>query len=160
MLMENLKEDVILKLREKISLYDEFILDHQKELERLSREAQRFEDYSQGVKESTQKLENHIVLQKKEILELRVKQQLNLDAFNFIDSLLESALMVIKKTSLEGEKISLTKKIELANKNAELSKLNSQKNNCVNEIDKITGTSAFSSTPQVDKNKVKNKKRV
>lgn len=157
--MENLKEASVAKLKEKVSLLDEFILDCQKELERLSREAQRFEDYSQGVKDSTQKLENHIVLQKKEILELRIKQQLNLEAFNFIDSLLESALVVVKKTSLEGEKISLTKKIELASKNAEIVKLNSQKNNYANEINKILGGDASLPPTLVDKSKVKTKKK-
>jgi len=142
--MENIneKKELGAKLREKISLLDEFLRDGRVELERLLKEAQRLEDYSQGSKDTIQRIENHINLQKKEILELRIKQQLNLEAFNFIDAILNSTLAVIKKNSLESEKLSLTKKIELSTKQAEFVKLSSQRDECVNDVNKLEITIA------------------
>lgn len=138
------------RLKDKISLIEEFIKEKQKELEQLSKDSLRVDDYSQGIKDAIQKIENHINIQKKEILELRIKQQLNLEAFNFIDGLLESALIVAKKTNLEGEKISLTKRVELANKSAELLKLNSQKSDCESTLYKLLNP-AFEGVKQEEK---------
>lgn len=131
------QEAHVVKLREKISFLDELIQDRQSELELLSKELYRIDDYSLGVKDSVQKIEGHVNTQKKDILELRTKQQLNVDAFNFIDGLLNSTLAATKKISLENEKISLTKKVEFASKNAEMVKLNSKKSDYLVKIEEI-----------------------
>lgn len=138
--MEKLSEEqeaLIFKLKEKISFLDELIQDRQKELELLTKEVHRVDDYSQGSRDAVQKIEAHIVTQKKDILELRAKQQLNLDAFNFIDGLLNATLAMVKKLNLENEKFSLTKKVEHASKNAEIVKLNSKKVGYASKIDEI-----------------------
>lgn len=131
------QEGLIAKLKEKISFLDELIQDIKSELELLSKELYRVEDYSLGVKDSTRKIEGHIGSQKKEILELRAKQQLNVDAFNFIDGLLNTTLSTVKNIGLENEKISLTKKVEFASKNAEMTKLNSKKSDYLAKIEEI-----------------------
>jgi len=131
------QEALVLKLQEKISFLDELIKERQEEFRSLTKETNRVNDYFQGASDSMQKIDSHLSLQKKNILDLHAKQQLNVDAFNFIDGLLNATLHVVKKNTLENEKISLTKQIEHANKNAEIVKLISKKDEYLAEINKI-----------------------
>jgi len=137
--MENSKEQdtVIVKLKEKISFLDELIVERQQDLEGLIADIQRLEGYSLGAKDSLQKIENHVVSQRKDIMEFRAKQQINADAFNFIDGLLNSTFNTIKNLNSENEKLILAKKVEHASKNIEISKLNSTKLNLISQIEEI-----------------------
>lgn len=135
--MEENCDILISKLREKTSLYEELIDSHSKELEAVKIALVRLEDYSLGVKDTIQKIENHVSSQKKDILELRIKQQINADAHNFIDGLLAATLIATRNLLLENEKLILTKKIEAANKVADISRLTSLKQDCEKRIKEI-----------------------
>jgi len=121
--MEEDSKQLVEQLKQKISLYDELIEERAKELETMARSLARVEDYCAGAKESLQKVEGYVGNQKKEVLELRMKQQLNVEAYNFIDGLFSSTAAAIKNLNLENEKLALTKRVEINSKNQEVAKL-------------------------------------
>jgi len=123
--------------RAKVSFIDGLIKEKSELISKLLDGAKGVEGYSIGSRETSEKIEVHVKQHKKELFDLFVQQQINGDAYRFMDNIINSFSSIAKSVSSEAEKLLFSKQCELTFLNQELERLKTLRANEVRKLSEL-----------------------
>lgn len=127
--MENKKNNNSALLNAQVELLNDLIEDRQVRLASLNDSMKVVEGYSIGMKEATNKLNEHLQQQKKDLLDLLLKQQINHDVYKFVEEIVASTMRVNEGIIDNGERVVFIRQQELVSLKQEIEKLLEVKSN-------------------------------
>ena len=128
--MSQEKENATIKaLASRSKLLEELITDKKTQLNSLVESLKRLEGYTVGSKELTEKLSKHVKQQKKELAELVAQEKISKDFSDFVETVLNNAVIFSKNESLESDRLFYSKQGEIVFLRQDLEKLIVSKTN-------------------------------
>lgn len=135
--MENKKNINSASLDAQITLLDELIQERRSRFTSLNDAMKMVEGYSIGIKEATNKLDEHIKQQKKDLLDVLIKQQINQEAYRFVENILNVTSNVNKGIIDDGGKIVFMRQQEIMSLKQEIEKLFEVKSSKEKELNEL-----------------------
>jgi hypothetical protein len=128
-------------LANKLVVLQEMIVEKTTQFNEMVESIKRFEGHSNGSKDLSEKIGNHIKKQQAEVAQLAVQQKLAPDISKFIEMVLESVRTFVRQACGDVERLYFSKQGEILFLQQELEKLLVSKKNCEQSLKELEALS-------------------